>query len=73
VAAALRHVTVGLPVLVIDPALGPRKGLTRQDALERLAALSLLAWWLDRCSIIPAQAGILSATSPTRCVHVGTS
>jgi hypothetical protein len=52
--AALRHVTVGLPVLVIDPALGPRKGLTRQDALERLAALSLLAWWLDRCPITPA-------------------
>ncbi|MDR1798466.1 MAG: TIGR02391 family protein [Bifidobacteriaceae bacterium] len=52
--AALRHVAVGLPVLVIDPNLAPHKGLTRQDALERLAALSLLAWWLDHCPIVPA-------------------
>lgn len=50
----LRNFAAGVQLTIRNPAVHAGLEMTEQDGLERLAALSLLARWIDRCEIVGA-------------------
>lgn len=51
----LRQYAPGVQLLIRNPATHTAADMTEQDGLERLAALSLLARWLDDCELDAVQ------------------
>jgi Protein of unknown function (Hypoth_ymh) len=47
----LRQFSTGVQAAIRNPAVHDRTELAPQEASERLAAVSLLAGWIDRCDV----------------------
>jgi uncharacterized protein (TIGR02391 family) len=52
----LRHYSSGVQLTIRNPAVHEQTELTAEEATERLAALSLLARWIERCTRVEAAA-----------------
>jgi hypothetical protein len=50
----LRSYAPGVQMLIRNPTTHTAENISEQEALERLAALSLLARWLDECELVEA-------------------
>jgi hypothetical protein len=50
----LRSYAPGVQMLIRNPTTHTAENMSEQEALERLAALSLLARWLDECELVEA-------------------
>jgi hypothetical protein len=51
----LRQFSPGVQMTIRNPATHVAEDLVEQDALERMAVLSLLARWLDQCEVVGAK------------------
>jgi uncharacterized protein (TIGR02391 family) len=58
----LRSFSAGVQQTIRNPAIHVPAELTEQEAIERLAALSLLATWVDQCVLVQAPAPPPAAT-----------